>query len=834
MNNKILKSIFLSFVFVISSCGASFVPPTSISLNKESVDLFVDDTFLLKATVNPDNATNKNVDYTSSDNSGLSVTSSGLVTAIKAGSYTVTCSSNSTPSVKSTCSFNVSDKNVDVTQIILDKTNLDLNTGDDATLHATVKPENATDKTISWKSSDEEGLSVEASGTLHAKKAGEYVISCISLSNESVKAICNVKVSDPIIPITSISIKSGERVISSLSIKEEEIKTLSLDIKPTNATDKTVEWSSSDTSVLTVDNGVVKGVKKGKCILTVSNESSKVSSSVDVSVIENRSGTYLPSDYYGDYYPDDFSWSNGQDLKNKLSELMREKRENILNYGKAPTNWQTNQEADHSEEDFEMLDVVYDSKNIYYKDTDKKGWQREHAFCVSLMTGLLTSQAVDNDTIWIKERANDFLNLFASQNSGNQSRGNKNLGTAGVYGNVSTIGDCKYDIKNFEPSDKDKGRLSRALFYMATMYGCVTDDPLKIQEDYVSFDGKTNPAAHGNLSTMLDWANSFDVDRLEMQHNISVATSDISKKVQGNRNCYVDYPELVEYVFGDKQNESGSLINLEPALYTLDMYSNDEYYNFAIKTAKRTFKVGESFDLSADLTLVNVKKDNTYQDVSSITTDFVIDGLTSSYVFKDSDIGKHKITILPSENNKINYSKENVKVAYEIEVESADPISGCDYKHTLTSGSAKSGEFYQIRDKSGEIHTLNFDNVNFDVYWHKGTVNGVKADVGTQFGSSTVPVERLSFITTDNFDYNGNNKFNKIYVSANCASGKSYSLNIYVDEENVYSTSIIYDLNKSKTYGIDLQTPLSGKIKIEFTGINAAIYVQTIAINSIS
>ena len=529
---KFIKALLISFIFTLSSCGSSFVDVKSIELNKTSLNLIVDETTSLVATVKPDNATNKNVIWTSSNPDGLSINDNGLVSALVAGNYTVTCSSSSNNFVKATCSVNVSPKEYPVSEIKLNKYSIDIVVGQSETLLATVLPDNASDKSVTWTSSNPSGLSVSSSGQITALKAGAYTVSCISNSSPNIKGECIVNVKDKEYPVTNISLScsssslyvddqltltatiapsyatnknvkwesSNEKVVTvnenglvvALSKGEADIKcssisnpeiyatclinvlvsvskieltsditinvgdtyTLSPVIIPDNASDKSVSYSSDSISVASVDSlGVIKGKEKGNCKITCKangvKQGQEIKAEVNVTVKESKETIYLPSDYYGNYYPNDFSWNNGEDLKNKLSTLMNSSHREVLGYNKPSTNWSTNIEADHSEYDFEMLDVVYSLEDIYYQNTNT-GWQREHAFCASLMTGKNTSDAVD-DSAW--PRANDFQNLFVAGASGNSSRGNKNFGVAGEDGRKVTIKDgFKFDEKNFENS----------------------------------------------------------------------------------------------------------------------------------------------------------------------------------------------------------------------------------------------------------------------------------------------------------------------------------------------------------------------------------------------
>ena len=136
-----------------------------------------------------------------------------------------------------------------MTSITLDKTTLSLVAGDDATLIATVKPDNATDKTVTWTSSDPSVATV-ADGKVHAVKLG---IAVITAKAGDKTATCTVTVAAKVIPVTSIWLDKSE-----MELTEGDEAILTATVKPDNATDKTVTWTSSDATVATVTDGKVK------------------------------------------------------------------------------------------------------------------------------------------------------------------------------------------------------------------------------------------------------------------------------------------------------------------------------------------------------------------------------------------------------------------------------------------------------------------------------------------------------------------------------------------------------------------------------------------------
>ena len=337
--------------------------------------------------------------------------------------------------------------------------------------------------------------------------------------------------------------------------------------------------------------------------------SSSVASSSSTTTSEDA-GEY-GYDFYSGYYGE-LKWNDGADLKQKLHDIIRNGF-NPLRYN--VPNWETNTYADMAKYDHEYVDAVYAADDIEAALT-QKNWQREHAFAASLMTGQLTSDAVKT-----LGRATDFHNLFAGDSSGNTSRGNKNFGVADVnaasYQNRTTDNGndgYSFDSKTFEPGNKDKGRLARAIFYMGTMYKDAEEgyEGLRIVEENVEYSSTTQcQFAIGHLSELLTWSNTYSVDFLEMQHNESVYSHVYSKdnKAQGNRNPFVDYPGLVDYVYGSKQSESGDLKYLKPACFDLGSNKN-EFSHYAIETAQRTFGYGET--LTADsFSVVKVNKNYT-------------------------------------------------------------------------------------------------------------------------------------------------------------------------------------------------------------------------------
>jgi uncharacterized protein YjdB len=177
MNRIFKKIVFLLILFIHSfDCTEKELDPivvSSITLNVTSIEMTEGDTQSLVATISPSNATNKTVTWSSSDKTVASV-SAGQVTALKAGKATITVKTDDGGKT-ATCEVTVNAKVYPVTGVTLDKTSATLTEGDDLTLTATVNPSNATNKTVTWSSSDKTVASVSA-GKVTALKAGKATI----------------------------------------------------------------------------------------------------------------------------------------------------------------------------------------------------------------------------------------------------------------------------------------------------------------------------------------------------------------------------------------------------------------------------------------------------------------------------------------------------------------------------------------------------------------------------------------------------------------------------------------------------------------------------------
>ena len=240
------------------------VPVKSVKLDKTTLTATLgDDPVKLVATVNPDNADFKTVEWTTSDETIVEV-EDGVMTFVGAGTATITATAtNGTTDAADdkTAKCEVTVNGISVTSVTLDKTELAMTVGsDDVTLTATVAPDNATDKTVTWTSSNEAAATVE-NGVVHAVAAGTATITAKAGAKT---ATCTVTVNAAKVNVTSVTLSE-----TSLEKKVgDAVVTLTATVGPEDATDKTVTWSSDKPAVASVNNGEVSILSEGTATIT--------------------------------------------------------------------------------------------------------------------------------------------------------------------------------------------------------------------------------------------------------------------------------------------------------------------------------------------------------------------------------------------------------------------------------------------------------------------------------------------------------------------------------------------------------------------------------------
>ncbi len=255
--------------------GQTTVPVASVKLNQTTLELIAGKEATLTATVKPDDATNKTVTWSSNNETVATVDNNGKVTAKAAGEAIITAKVGDK---QATCNVKVTAAEVAVESVTLDQSSLELIAGKEATLTATVKPESATDKTVTWTSDKPEIAAVEG-GTVTAKAEGTATITVTTVDGGKT-ATCKVTVTPKTVPVSSIQVQGAA------SIYVGDTAKLTATITPDGASNKAVTWDSQNKDIATVDQqGNVKALKAGTATITATaQDGSGISGSFVVTV----------------------------------------------------------------------------------------------------------------------------------------------------------------------------------------------------------------------------------------------------------------------------------------------------------------------------------------------------------------------------------------------------------------------------------------------------------------------------------------------------------------------------------------------------------------------
>ena len=193
-----------------ATCTVSIsVAVTGVSLNKSSSTLTVGTQESLTATVSPTTATNKNITWSSNNEPIATVSQTGEITAIAVGTATITVTTED-GNKTATCAITVVAATVPVTGVNLNKTTLELLTGNGELLTATVAPTTATDKTVTWTSNNPAVATVSA-GYVTALTSGAATIT-VTTTDGNFTATCAVTVPTPASTTGKVSINNGAEV----------------------------------------------------------------------------------------------------------------------------------------------------------------------------------------------------------------------------------------------------------------------------------------------------------------------------------------------------------------------------------------------------------------------------------------------------------------------------------------------------------------------------------------------------------------------------------------------------------------------------------------------
>ncbi|MEE3342682.1 MAG: Ig-like domain-containing protein [Bacilli bacterium] len=275
------------------------------------IDIEQDDFSMTKGSVanlsvafNPNNTTDKEINWDSSDETVITIDSFGKVTAVGVGEAVITATSKS--GLRSTITITVIEEDIKISSISLNHTALNLKNGETERLVANVMPMNASNKNVSYRSSNPAIATVDDTGLVTGVAKGMAIITVTANDGSNISSNCTVNVTYD----THLSLN-----IINKTIYVEDTYTITANVTPMGA-NQGVTWSSNKTSVATVTSaGKVTGVGAGTATITAT--SLEDNSVVATSTVVVKSGAQKILDKAEDYYLSieaDGDWVHKNDL----------------------------------------------------------------------------------------------------------------------------------------------------------------------------------------------------------------------------------------------------------------------------------------------------------------------------------------------------------------------------------------------------------------------------------------------------------------------------------------------------------------------------------------
>ena len=306
---------------------------------------------------------------------------------------------------------------------------------------------------------------------------------------------------------------------TSTSLAKGTTQVLIATIAPVNATNKTLSWASSNSTVASVVNGVVTGNVIGTSTITVTTADGGKTAICNVTVTESNSSPY-DSTYYALAIG-----KTGESLKTTLNDIIDNHTQ--LSYDAV---WDGLRYTDEDPNNTNNVILLYTGRS-QSKLTNGglvNDWNREHVFAKS-----------HGDFGTAVGAGTDLHHLRPTDVSVNSSRGNLDFDMGGTLHSEATL--CKFDSDSWEPRDSVKGDVARMLFYMAVRY---EGEDGELDLELNNLTSNTTAPYMGKLSTLLLWNSEDPVDDFERNRNDVIYT-----KYQHNRNPFIDHSEWANLIF---------------------------------------------------------------------------------------------------------------------------------------------------------------------------------------------------------------------------------------------------------------------------------------------
>ena len=272
----------------IATCNVTatkrIVLPSSITLNRNEATIKVGETTTLKANVLPVDADDKTIVWSSENSDIASVTNDGVVTGMKAGTTKIIVTTNAN-GLKDECILTVLQP---ATGITLDRLEISFaNIGETVQLTANVLPKDASNKNVSWASSDTK-VAIVSNGKVVCTGYGTAVISAVA-EDGGYMATCIITANKNVILPSSITLDKSDATIN-----VGESFTLNANVLPDNADNKIIVWNSDDADIASVNNeGEVTGIKAGTTKIIAMTQANDLKAECLITVLQPVTGITL-------------------------------------------------------------------------------------------------------------------------------------------------------------------------------------------------------------------------------------------------------------------------------------------------------------------------------------------------------------------------------------------------------------------------------------------------------------------------------------------------------------------------------------------------------------
>ena len=283
-----------SATITVTTVDGDFTAASSVTVNpilvtnvsvKPATSLVVGGSETLFAEIEPSNACNQGVSWSSSNNSVATVSASGVVTATGVGTATITVTTDC-GGLTAVSTVTVRAYDISVTGVSLPAATTAIIVGDTYTFNAAITPSDATNQNLTWSSNNTSVATVAAGGVVTGVSVGTAVITVTTVDG-GFTATSNITV-NPVL-VTGVSLN---RSTTSLDVGNTE--TLIATVMPVNATNPGVTWSSNNTAAATVSqSGLVTAVGPGTATITVTTADGGFQATCTVTVVSRVTGVSL-------------------------------------------------------------------------------------------------------------------------------------------------------------------------------------------------------------------------------------------------------------------------------------------------------------------------------------------------------------------------------------------------------------------------------------------------------------------------------------------------------------------------------------------------------------